>query len=145
MKSRILKLIMVSVLVVFWAGEAGAVHNLFKEMDTNHDSKVDREEFAKDMEMTAFDKLDADKDGFITREEWRKMDYIEDLGKSHEVFKYADRNADKRISFPEFSEYAKKYSNIEEAFMTLDKDKDDSLSFDEVTLRPLFRLFIIRY
>lgn len=145
MRSRVLIVLVFSMIIGFWVDGSLAVHELFKEMDANRDGKVDRGEFTEDMARDVFQKLDTDKDGFISPEEWRKMDYIEEAEKTQEVFKYADHDADKLISFPEFSDYVKKYSNVEEAFMVMDKDRDNSLSVDEVTMRPLFRLMIIRY
>ncbi|MBI5098731.1 MAG: EF-hand domain-containing protein [Nitrospirae bacterium] len=145
MKSMILKIFLIGSLIVLWVNLTGAVHNLFNEMDVNRDGKVSLEEFTHDMEKNAFYKLDKNKDGFITPEEWSRADFIEEKEKAHEVFKAIDRNANKRISFPNFSSYADKYSNIEEAFMILDKNKDGVLSPDEVTVRPLFRLITIRY
>jgi len=114
-------------------------------MDVNRDGKVSLEEFTANMERNAFDNLDKNKDGFITPEEWSGADFIEEKEKEREIYKAIDKNAKKRISFPEFSNYADKYSNIEEAFMIQDKNKDGGLSPDEITLRPLFRLITIRY
>ena len=145
MKSTSLTLLLIGSLIVFWANLTGAIHNLFNEMDVNRDGKVSLEEFTHDMEKNAFDNLDKNKDGFITPEEWSRVDFVEEKEKAHEVFKAIDKNANKRISYPNFSNYAEKYSNIEEAFMVLDKNKDGSLSPDEVTVRPLFRLITIRY
>ena len=145
MKPTILILLLICSLIVYWAGLTGAIHNLFNEMDINRDGKVSLEEFTHDMEKNAFNNLDKNKDGFITPEEWSRVDFVEEKGKAHEVFKAIDKNANKRITYPNFSNYAEKYSNIEEAFMLLDKDKDGSLSPDEVTVRPLFRLITVRY
>lgn len=145
MKSVILKIFIIGSLIVLWINLTGAAHNLFNEMDADQDSKVSLEEFTHDMERNAFDKLDKNKDEFITPGEWTGLDFIAESEKEQEVFKAIDKNANKRISFPDFSNYAAKYSNIEEAFMVLDKNKDGSLSPDEISLRPLFRLITIRY
>jgi Ca2+-binding EF-hand superfamily protein len=145
MKHIILKIIALSFIAVFQAAIAGAVHDLFRTMDTDNSGSVSREEFSRYMEKDAFDRLDADKNGILTMDEWKKMDYLAEGDKQPEVFRHVDKNANKKISFPEFTNYADKYSNIEEAFMTMDKNKDGSLSPDEVTLRPLFRLITIRH
>ena len=76
-------------------GGKGQGHNLemlFKKLDTNHDHKLSREEFAKITELRKgksegngqgkgkgkgveklFDKLDANNDGFVTLEEFKKI------------------------------------------------------------------------
>ncbi|RJQ19386.1 MAG: hypothetical protein C4560_06180 [Nitrospiraceae bacterium] len=143
MKSAI-KIIVFVVLSVFWVSTSMALHELFKKMDSNRDGQIDRGEFAGDMKRDAFNKLDSDKDEHVSQDEWGNGNFIE-AGKGAEVFKSVDKNADKRISFIEFSDYSEKYSNIEEAFMTSDKNRDGALAPDEITLRPLFRFITIRY
>ncbi|RJQ55885.1 MAG: hypothetical protein C4526_02610 [Nitrospiraceae bacterium] len=140
-----LKFVLSVCLAFLWTGATSAAHDLFRQMDADGDGRVSREEFTRDMQKDAFDRLDINNDGILTPEEWKKMGYIRKHDSRQEVFRHADKNANKRISLPEFSNYAEKYSNIEEAFMTLDKNMDGSLSPDEVTLRPLFRLITIRY
>jgi hypothetical protein len=145
MRSAILILSTIFLQMVLLVHDASAMHNLFQEMDVNQDGKVSLEEFAHDMSKSAFDTLDKNKDGFITPLEWSGVDLLEEKEKAPEVFKAIDKKAHKRITYPDFSDYAQKYSNIEEAFMVMDKNKDGILSPDEVTVRPLFRLFTIRY
>ncbi|MBI5055993.1 MAG: EF-hand domain-containing protein [Nitrospirae bacterium] len=142
MRTSILTVIVISLLTVFWIETAGALHNLFKEMDKNQDGVIERGEFYEDIKKDTFNKTDTNKDEAISPEEWNTMEGIEN---KQEVFRSVDKNADKRISFPEFSNYADKYSNIIEAFMVMDKNKDGALAPDEVSVRPLFRWIIIRY
>jgi len=132
-------------LTVFLSGISCAAHDLFKEMDADRNESVSRDEFTRVMEKDAFDRLDKNKDGILTSDEWGTVDYFEEREGPQEVFRHIDRDANKRISFPEFKDYAQKYSNIEEAFMTTDKNRDGSLSPDEVTVRPMFRLIKIRF
>ena len=145
MKATILILCLACFQIVLLVTYTSAMHDLFNEMDLNQDGKVSLEEFSHDMENSAFNRLDKNKDGFITPKEWSAVDLIEEKEKAQEVFQAIDKKANKRISYPDFKNYADKYSNLEEAFMILDKNKDGSLSPDEVTLRPLFRLITIHY
>ena len=145
MKATTLILCLVCFQIVLLVNYTSAMHDLFNEIDVNQDGKVSLEEFVHDMEKSAFDRLDKNKDGFITPIEWSGTDLIEEKEKAQEVFQAIDKKANKRISYPDFTNYADKYSNLEEAFMILDKNKDGSLSPDEITLRPLFRLITIHY
>lgn len=142
------KLILSFILIVavgFTASEGNALHDLFKSIDLNNDGKVEKNEFSNDMKKTAFDRLDADKDTELTASEWEQLDYEVDMDMHRDVFKKMDKDKDKRISFFEFSDYADDHSNIERAFMTLDKDLDSALSPDEISVRPLFRMITIRF
>ena len=122
-----------------------AMHPVFQKADRNKDGRVDREEFSQYMKESAYDELDKDKDKNLSQSEWDNTHNVIDTEKYKEVFKSADRDRDKRISFPEFSNYAEKYSNIEEAFMLLDKDKDGALASDEISNVPAFRLITIHF
>lgn len=145
MKRTILKIAVLISLIVLLPCITGAMHDLFTKMDEDKDGMISREEFTRDMVKEAFDRLDTNSDGILTMEEWRRVDFLGESDKPQEVFRHIDRKAGERITLPEFSNYAERYSNIEEAFMTMDKDRDGSLSPDEVTLRPIFRLITIRY
>lgn len=145
MRSATLILSAVFLLMILSVHDTGATHNLFDEMDINHDGKVSLDEFSNNMAKSAFDRLDKNKDGFITPSEWSGENLLDEKEKAPEVFRAIDKQARKRFTYPDFSNYAEKYSNIEEAFMVMDKNKDGILSPDEVTVRPLFRLFTIRY
>jgi Ca2+-binding EF-hand superfamily protein len=145
MRSSILIFSSIFLLMILLVHDTNAIHNLFSEMDVNHDGKVSLDEFSSNMAKSAFDSLDKNKDGFITPEEWSGEDVLDEKEKAPEIFRAIDKQARKRFTYPDFSNYAQKYSNIEEAFMVMDKNKDGILSPDEVTVRPLFRLFTIRY
>ncbi|MBI5739765.1 MAG: EF-hand domain-containing protein [Nitrospirae bacterium] len=145
MKHAVTKFAVSVSLVISLAGTGGAAHDFFRQMDADSNESVSHEEFERDMGKDAFDRLDRNKDGILSPDEWDTVDYFAEHEGTQEVFRYIDRDADKRISFPEFTDYIHKYSNIEEAFMITDKNRDGRLSPDEVTARPLFRLIKIRF
>ena len=136
---------MIIVFVCFSASESKALHELFKNLDLNKDGKVDRSEFSEDMKKEAFSKLDKDQNREITYEEWQGSGSLEELDKHSEMFKRIDKDTNKGITFFEFSDYADRYSNIEEAFMGLDKDHNNSISPDEMNVRPVLKWITIRF
>src|SRR4030043_2006563 len=101
MKATILILCLVCFQIVLLVNYTSAMHDLFNEMDLNQDGKVSLEEFAHDMEKSAFNRLDKNKDGFITPIEWSSVDLIEEKEKAQEVFQAIDKKANKRISYPD--------------------------------------------
>lgn len=145
----IIKLISASAVValslLFLAGPAAATHPLFEEVDTNKDGQIDRDELANYMKKTAFDELDSDHNEGLTSAEWEGAHYIIDEEQHKNIFRSVDRDRDERISYPEFQNYIEKYSNIEDAFMVMDKDKDGALAPDEISYIPRFRLITIHY
>lgn len=149
MKSKF-RLILVSlfsltIINCFAISNSYAVHELFKSIDENSDGKISLREFREDMKEDAFEELDVDDDKGIEKEEWKSLENISDMDKHVDLFDRIDKNKDKRISFFEFSDYADKKSNIDEAFMGLDKDGSNNLSPDEITVRPLFKMLTIRF
>jgi Ca2+-binding EF-hand superfamily protein len=118
---------------------------MFENVDTNKDGRIDREEFSQDMKEDAFDKLDSDGDKEITELEWIGLDNITVRKKHNSLFKTIDIDKDRKITFFEFSSYADKHSNLEEAFIGLDRNKDNLLAPDEITSRPLFRMITIYF
>lgn len=143
------KKIIVSFLVIafvfFAAIESKALRNLFEDMDLNKDGRVDRSEFSEDMKIKAFEKLDVDRNKEITEGEWVSPETILDQDKHSELFKRIDKDKSRRITFFEFSDYAEEDSNIEDAFIGLDKDMNNSLAPDEITVRPVFRMITIYF
>jgi Ca2+-binding EF-hand superfamily protein len=131
--------------VCFLATESQALHELFRSLDMDKDGRVDRNEFSEDMKRNAFKKLDVDDNREITSSEWVSLDNVDELDKHSELFKRLDKDKDRRITFFEFSDYADKHSNIEEAFIGLDRDRNNSLAPDEITVRPLFRMITIYF
>ncbi|UCD36360.1 MAG: EF-hand domain-containing protein [Nitrospiraceae bacterium] len=135
----------VTISLLVLAGPAGANHPLFDEVDTNKDGRIDREELASYMKKNAFDELDSDRNEGLTAAEWEGAHYLIDEEQHRNIFRSLDRDRDERISYPEFQNYIEKYSNIEDAFMVMDKDKDGALAPDEITYIPAFRLITIHY
>jgi Ca2+-binding EF-hand superfamily protein len=136
---------MMIVAVGLFASEGHALHELFRSLDLNKDGKIDRNEFSEDMKKEAFSKLDKDKNGVISSEEWENNDDVPELDKKNELFKRMDKNKNKGITFFEFSDYADRHSNINEAFMGLDRNGNNSIEPDEMTVRPLFKWLTIRF
>ncbi len=130
--------------ISFAVSESIAMHEVFKDLDLNKDGKIDRNEFSEDMKKDAFNKLDKDKNGVITADELEDVYTGAELDRHNELYKRMDKDKDKRITFFEFSDYADRYSNIEEAFMGLDKDGNNSISADEMTVRPIFKWITVR-
>lgn len=122
-----------------------SVNSVFENIDVNKDDKITLEEFSEDIKDRAFDKINVDKDREVTEAEWLRIDNIAEGTKHAELFKEIDKNKDRRITFFEFSDYADRHSNIEEAFMVRDKDRDNSLSVDEISVLPIFRMITIRF
>jgi Ca2+-binding EF-hand superfamily protein len=103
--------------------------------DTDGDGRVSRAEATTagaERSGEWFDKLDADKDGFVTREEMRqaretRRGAMREKGDEH--FKAADSNADGQLSLDEVQA---KMPKMAERFGTLDKDKNGFLSKSEL-------------
>lgn len=132
-------------ILVIGAPYGMALHEYFNSIDVNTDGQVSEKELSQDMKENAFDQLDADNDAMISMLEWEPVAPVRNKKKHMELFERMDTDRDKRISFLEFSDYAERHSNVEEAFMGLDKDRNNSLSPDELTLRPLFKMITIRF
>lgn len=121
-----------------------AAHDLFQSIDKNADGTVNQEEFSEDMKEYVFDELDRDHDNMISKSEWMSIADVLGPKEHEELFQSIDMDRDKRITFFEFSDYAESNANLIEAFIGLDKDGSNTLSPDEITARPLFRMITIR-
>lgn len=148
MRDTMLKIILgviVIAMVSLGASKSEALHEDFKSLDTNNDGKVDRQEFSDDMKKSVFEELDADKDNEVTESEWGSASDIAEAKEHESIFSKMDSNSDSRITFFEFSDYAEDNSNIEKAFMGLDIDRNNFLSPDEVSSRPVLRLITVHF
>jgi Ca2+-binding EF-hand superfamily protein len=60
-------------------------------------------------------------------------------------FESLDKDKDRKISFFEYSDYSDKEFNLKEAFMGLDKDDNNYLTPDEITVRPCLKMITIKF
>ena len=145
MNSIIIKTLTVAIILFFLSGIGWALHPIFENADTNKDGKIDHEELEKYMKEDTFKKLDTDRDNIISGAEWSRADNVIEIEEYKRTFKVMDRDKNWKISYPEFSSYLDKYSNIEDAFMVLDKNKDNSLAPEEIDYVPSFRIITIHF
>jgi Ca2+-binding EF-hand superfamily protein len=97
------------------------------------------------MKENAYEKLDRDGDNIISAAEWNRADDVIEIEEYKETFKVIDRDKNWKISYPEFSNYLDKYSNIADAFMALDKNGDNAIASEEIDYVPQFRLITIHF
>jgi Ca2+-binding EF-hand superfamily protein len=135
----------VFILIILFAVHASkAAHDLFYDMDKDGDGEISLKEFSDDMKAHAFQQIDADNDQVLVEKEWNIVESNSDSKTQIKLFENIDKNKDRRIVFLEFSGYADRGANIEEAFMGLDKDGSNSLAQDEITTRPMFKIITIK-
>jgi len=105
------------------AAEGGAMPHdpraAFAETDTNHDGKVDRQEFHERM-VEVFFHGDRDKDGYMV---WAELEAVVALP---EDFRGADRDGDGRYSLYEFIRV--RFDDYD----VVDTDEDGLLSLEEI-------------
>jgi len=94
----------------------------WKQLDQNNDGRISRSEWQRNEQ--AFDRMDADKDGFLTKEEMRSA-AREFRGKHRNGLKEMDKDADGNISRSE-------WKGKEETFNRLDANNDGLLTRDEL-------------
>lgn len=115
---------------------------VFQAADTNADGKVTCAEMTEDLCRTAFAKMDKDGNQVITWEEWSGVDKEPDARKR---FAAMDKNKDEKITFFEFSETARKSLNANETLKALDRDENGTLSSDEYSGRPHFKILSVQF
>ena len=94
----------------------------WKKLDQDNDGRISRSEWQRNEQ--AFDRMDADKDGFLTKEELR-LAVREFRGKHRNGLREMDADADGNISRSE-------WKGKEETFKRLDTNNDGLLSRDEL-------------
>ena len=115
---------------------------VFQSADTNSDGRVSQAEFDRHAKTSTFKRLDQDKDGMITLEEWKAVDLSPEAQKHFEAM---DKDRNGRISYPEFLDAADWKSALNDSFKLLDRDRDSHLAPDELTGRPMFRLLSVDF
>ncbi len=145
MNAIIIKAITVAISLFLLSGTGWALHPIFEKADTNKDGKVDRVELERYMKEDAYKKLDRDGDNIISGAEWNRADDVLEIEEYKESFKSIDRDKNWKISYPEFSNYLDKYSNLQDAFMALDKNGDNAIASEEIDYVPRFRLITIHF
>ena len=94
----------------------------WKQLDQDNDGRISRSEWKRDPQ--AFDRLDANKDGFLAREELRSA-AREFRGRHHNGLKQMDTDGDGKISRGE-------WKGKDETFNRLDANHDSLLTPDEL-------------
>ena len=115
---------------------------VFQSADTNSDGRVSQAEFDRHAKTSTFKRLDQDKDGMITLEEWKAVDLSPEAQKHFEAM---DKDRNDRISSSEFSDKTHWKSALNDSFKLLDRDRDSHLAPDELTGRPMFRLLSVDF
>ena len=146
MQSMKLSVLGLGLAVVLAATVARAQTNatlaVFQSADTNSNGRVSQAEFAGYVKKSTFAKLDANKDGMISLEEWKAVDHSPDAEKHFEAM---DKDRNGRISYPEFSNAENWQSALDDSFKSLDRDRDNNLAPDELTRHPMFRLLSVDF
>ncbi|MDP2991082.1 MAG: EF-hand domain-containing protein, partial [Kiritimatiellota bacterium] len=122
--------------------QTNATSAIFQSADTNSDGRVSQAEFARHAKTSAFERLDQNKDGMITLEEWKAVDHSPEAEKN---FAAMDKDRNGRLSHPEFSDAPDWKSALNDSFKSLDRDRDSNLAPDELTGRPMFRLLSVNF
>lgn len=107
----------------------------FGELDKNKDKKLSRDEMPAQFPAQVFDRVDANRDGFVDEEEWNGMRSRFGSGGGgvmvgrprvgEGLTKLLDGNADGKVTRDEFAK-------VVSLFETLDKDHNGDLSTEEL-------------
>jgi len=126
-----------------------AVAPLPPSLDRNGDGRVSYDEFAACIgphlfaqEPDLFARIDADKSGTVSRDEWKQFDATPE---SAQDFDALDTNHDNQISPDEWQHNLGSSRTVLHVFTHLDTNQDGSLSNDELQQSPIAPLLSISF
>jgi Ca2+-binding EF-hand superfamily protein len=139
-----IRVILTALIMTISAMPAYAAGDVFDKIDTDGNKKIDKKEYT-DAVSKSFDKLDKNRDGYLSREEFKATG----IPNSNKLFDELDTNKDGRISKDEFIKGAEKH------FTIMDKNADGFIDRNEFNLYggregsrkepPIIKPFIIFY
>ena len=100
----------------------------FKQADQDQSGGISFSEFDAHMKASIFKAVDANGDGHVTQEEWRKVNEKDAVSE----FSATDRNGDGKISRAEADAGFDKEGSLKDLFKKIDTDGNGSLSQEEV-------------
>lgn len=115
-----IRAILIALIMAISAMPAYASGDVFDKIDIDGNKKIDKKEFT-DTVLKSFDKLDKNKDGYLSREEYKEAN----IPNSDESFNELDTDKDGRVSKDEFSKGAEKH------FKIMDKNGDGFIDKNE--------------
>jgi hypothetical protein len=122
--------------------QTNATPAVFQSAETNDDGRASQAGFTEYVKKATFERLDTNRDGMISMEEWKAVDHSP---KAEKHFKAMDRDRNGKISYLEFSNAAVWKSALNDSFSSLDRDHDGKLAPGETTGRPMFRLLSVDF
>jgi Ca2+-binding EF-hand superfamily protein len=139
-----IRVILTALIIVISAMPAYAAGSIFEKIDTDDNKKIDKKEYT-DAVSKSFDKLDKNKDGYLSREEFKATS----IPNTDELFDQLDKDKDGRISKDEYVKGAEKH------FTIIDKNADGLIDKNEFNLYeakegfqkepPIIKPFVIFY
>ena len=111
-------------------------------LDSDGDRRVSRDEFMAFMDREGFARLDVDKNGAITWDEWRTFDTTADARRDFEAL---DTDRDERIEPEEWSYNLGRSGVALRLFTSLDLDRNEVLSGEELDRSPVAPMLSITF
>jgi Ca2+-binding EF-hand superfamily protein len=139
-----IRIILIALIMAISAIPAYAAGDVFDKIDTDGSKMIDKKEYT-DSVSKSFDRLDKNKDGYLSRKEFKATG----IPNSDKFFDELDTNRDGKISKDEFEKGADKH------FKIMDKNNDGFIDKNEFNLyqakgrdqkaTPIIKPFIIFY